>query len=226
MNTSDPPPLPAASDPIVARLRADAASSVGHGTALVVGGVVLSAVLIFGFTLLMWLVVGLPGLGLKGWFVLWMLLYAGAAIVWLRKRTALLGRPAFTYVDPRQEWTRPGTFVGRSATFGPALDYAFLAPRMVQAGLDQAGDREPPTREPFFDRCALLLRQLGRAGEQQRLETLLISDDEPTDKLDPVLEYLDRTGWIGRPSDGQRVWLSSRAKDDLPRLGVLPVTAD
>ena len=96
---------------------------------------------------------------------------------------------------------------------------------MALSGAEQGRGREPASRVQFFDRCALLLRQLGRAGEAVRLEAVRIGDEETPDKLRPVLDYLDRAGWTGRSSDNTRIWLSSRAKADLPRLGVLPATA-
>jgi hypothetical protein len=47
-----------------------------------------------------------------------------------------------------------------------------------------------------------------------------VGEDETPDKLRPVTAYLDRHGWIGQSSDGGRLWLSTRAKTDLSRLGV------
>ena len=164
----------------------------------------------------------MPGLGFTGWFVLLAVLYAAAAVLWLRARPAAIGSPAFSYVDPRTEWAGAGRFSGRYAAVGPLCDGFCFGPKMVLAGLEQGRGREPASREHFFDRCALLLRQLGKAGEAVRLESVQISDEETADKLGPVLDYLDRTGWTGGSSDRSRVWLSSRAKADLPQLGVLP----
>ena len=53
-----------------------------------------------------------------------------------------------------------------------------------------------------------------------RTDSVRIGEDETPAKLGPVTGYLDRTGWIGASSDGSRMWLSSRAKVDLPVLGV------
>ena len=222
MNTSDP--TPAAADPIVARLRADATEAVAGGMVLVAAGVGATLVSVFAATVLLWLLFGVPGIGFSGWFVLLLVLYVAAAVGWWRSRRGLTGTAAFTYLDPRQDWARPGTFAGRYAAFWPALDVFFFGPRMTLSGLEQSRGSEPASRAAFFDRCALLLRQLGRAGEAQPWDALTISDEETPAKLRPVLGYLDRTGWTGMSSDGGRVWLSSRAKVDLPKLGVLPVT--
>lgn len=218
-------PAAAPTDPLVARLRADAVASVGGGVALVGGGVAISVVTVGVIVLLLDLIVGLPGLTYSAWFVILGVVYAAGAFAWLRVREKRFARGAFEYVDPRQEWAGVGRYgdangVGVAGLAFVALDGFFFGPRMLMSGVHQSAGREPASRERFFDRCALLLRQLAKAGEQVPASTVSIGDDETPAKLAPVLNYLDRAGWTGASSDASRLWLSSRAKVDLVRLGV------
>lgn len=208
------------SDPLVTALRTEAAQSVGGGVLLIFGGVLASLFTVAAIVILIGLVVGWGDFGFWGWFILFAVLFAGGAVAWLRTRPKLLAGRAFEYTDPRQEWAGLGQYDGATAIPGLAADAVLIGPRMVQSGITQASDKEPPSRERFFDRCALLLRQMAKAGEAVRLPAVQIGEDETPDKLRPVTAYLDRAGWIGQSSDGGRLWLSSRAKVDLVRLGV------
>ncbi|MGC4032655.1 MAG: hypothetical protein QM754_13165 [Tepidisphaeraceae bacterium] len=145
-------------DPLVAKLRSEAVASVAGGAALLIGGLAAAMAVAVVLTILLWIIVGLPGLGLVGWVMLIFVLYLAAAIVWAIKRPGLQGSTAFTYVDPRGEWAGPGTYDGSIAIPGKLADYAGIPGRMVVAGVHQAMDKEPASRERFFDRCALLLR--------------------------------------------------------------------
>ena len=204
-------------------LREQANQKVGGGMALVLGGTGVSLVSAWVIVVLIWLWFGLGGLGFKLWLLIVCVLFAGAAFAWLRVRDGLLVRRSFEYRDPQQEWTLPGPFGNAMTVPGTALDYLFIGPRMILAGIHEATQREAPSRERFYDRCALLLRQIGRAGEAVPLARVRVGEDETQQKLEPVLGYLDRRGWIGLNSARDRVWLSTRAKEQLMPLGVVGV---
>lgn len=223
-----PPPITATAnsaipiDPLVTRLRADAAASTGGGMALVGGGIIVSFVTVALLVTLLWLVVGLMGLGYTAWIVILGGMFAAGAFFWLKARAARFATGAFEYVDPRQEWAGVGRYAGGigGAVFA-MLDWLFVGPRMLFAGARQMENREPPSRERFFDRCALLLRQLAKFGEAMPAKAASIGKDETAEKLSPVVSYLDRAGWVGTSSDGSRMWLSSKAKIDLMQMGII-----
>lgn len=226
--TQTPPPFTETAapampiDPLVTRLRADAVASVAGGTGLIFGGIAVSFVTVFVFVLLLAVVVGLMGLSFTAWIIILAAVYAAAAFGWLSARSKQFATGGFEYIDPRQEWAGVGRYGDGIGGAGFAiLDWLFLGPRMLMAGVHQTQDREPPSRERFFDRCALLLRQLAKFGEAMPTAAIRIGEDETDDKLSPVLNYLDRAGWIGASSDRSRLWLSSRAKVDLMQMGIL-----
>lgn len=214
-------------DPIVAKLRTEAAESTGGGAALVAGGFAVSFITVLVIVILLALIVGLPGLGWQAWIFILGLLYAGAAFGWLSARAGLFTASAFEYIDPRQEWAGVGRYGdGPQAYLFSGLDWLFIGPRMIVSGIRQTKNQEPPSRERFFDRCALMLRQLGKAGEAVPTNSLRIGEDETPAKLSPVLNYLDRADWIGLSSDRGRVWLSTKAKNFMMPLGLVSVPGE
>ena len=209
-------------DPLVTRLRTEAAASTGGGMALVGGGILVSFFTVAALVTLLWLVIGLMGLGFTAWIIILGAMFAAGAFFWLKARSAQFATGAFEYIDPRQEWAGVGRYAGGigGAVF-TILDWLFVGPRMLIAGAHQMENREPPSRERFFDRCALLLRQLAKFGEAMPATAASIGEDETAEKLSPVVSYLDRAGWVGASSDGSRMWLSSKAKIDLMQMGII-----
>ena len=201
------------SDPLVERLRHEADVAQAGGMTSVAGGAAVIVFGSFGLALLVWLLSWLwfdgAGPGLTVWTFLFVLAF-GVVV-------GLLLRPA----PPRSDAGRyvagaPPEFLER----GP-LDWPLLGPRLLVYGVRHA-QGETVARGYFYDRCALLLRQLGKRGEQMPLAALLISEDETPAMLGKVVTHLDKTGWLGTSSDKSRVWLSAKARQVLMEMGVVP----
>jgi len=203
-------------DPLVQRLRRDEDVKQGGGMATVAGG---AAIIVFGSFALGLILSGLfyiwfdsTGLGITGWTILFVLL-CGVAVGWLL-RPMPPGSGADRYVAGA-----PEDLLAR----GP-LDWPLFGPRLMVKGIRYAQGHEPFARIYFYDRCALLLRQMGKRGEQAPVTALLISDDETPLMLAKVVDYLDANGWLGTSSDKTRIWLSSKARQVLMEMGVVPDT--
>jgi len=203
-------------DPLVQRLRREEDVKQGGGMATVAGG---AAIIVFGSFALALVLSGLfylwfdsTGLGITGWTILFVLLCGVAVGLLLRPTTASTGADRYVAGAPEDLLAR-----------GP-LDWPLLGPRLIVKGIRHAQGQEPIARSYFYDRCALLLRQMGKRGEQAPVTALLISEDETPLMLAKVINYLDANGWLGASSDKSRIWLSSKGRQVLMEMGVVPDT--
>lgn len=203
-------------DPLVARLRRDADVVQAGGMTSVAGGAAICVLESLAFALIIVVLMNLwldgSVIGFTGWTIVGLLFCGGIVGLLLKPKT-------------------PGSDSGRYVAGAPPellergpIDWPLLGPRLMVVGIRHANGNEPVARGYFYDRCALLLRQLGKRGEQAPLPALLISDDETPAMLGKAIGYLDKTGWLGTSSDKQRVWLSTKGRQVLMEMGVMPKT--
>lgn len=215
-------PLPDDFDPIFARMRADEVGDAGKprtlfaiGAGITLGMVVVLSVVI---SILLWIVAGSSGIGFFGWcVVLLVLLFAYA--YWVEKRT----RGQF-YADNLHgegvDWTTGEPEPIPLAGLIKPVDQVLVGPRLIVGAYQRSKGFEARRFDQFLTRGAILVRTLGAAGGSAPLAKLPLPGETP-EVLDHVIAFLDRRNWIGHSSDGQRVWLSSRAKDDLGKWNLL-----
>ena len=212
-----PTATPLNADPLVTMLRHDIDTASQGGTLLIVGGIAISvvsaAIVALVIVGLMNLWFGTSVIGITGWLIVGLL--ACGAVVGLSLKKPLVvptGDMNYTHGVPADG------IVGEHF-----YDYPLVGPRMLVAGIKLTNVRPNPAEEHFYDRCALLLRQMAKRGEAMPAKDLLIGDDETPMMLGKVIRYLDRRNWVGASSDQSRVWLSTRGKNELLKMGLLKV---
>jgi len=212
MNTSDTPTAVSTDtlvDPLVERLREDAAKADPSGMVRMIVGVVITLLTIVIIStvlrVIMWL-----------WF-------DGSTILTLLVQIALLGGAGalmyFKCIAPAPANPIAPGYFGQPLFGIPAIDWLFVGPRLFVTGFRHGKSTDLWAQRRFLDRCALLLRQLADFGEAVKVPTLVIGEDDAL-IVQQLLDYLDAHNWIGHSSDRSRVWLSSGAKLALPTLGV------
>ncbi|MGN6507185.1 MAG: hypothetical protein ACTHM6_16645 [Tepidisphaeraceae bacterium] len=211
---------PVNADPLVQRLKSELDSASQGGSLWIMGGVALcvlsSAVVAVVLVILFNLWFGSSGIGFIGWTIVGLLVCGGVVGLMLKKKPIVEpGALHYTQGVPA-EGLEAGNF----------YEYPMIGPRMLVAGIRLANPTPNPAESHFYDRCALLLRQLAKRGEQMPTAQLLIGDDETPMMLEKVIRYLDKQNWVGASSDRSRIWLSSKAQVELRKLGIVRSAAE
>lgn len=94
------------------------------------------------------------------------------------------------------------------------IDLLFWGPRLLIDGIRRLAGRDVVKSAARLRRASFILAHLLRASEAVRAKALRIPD-EPQDEFQRVLAWLERHDYVGISSDGQRVWISSRVRDEL-----------
>jgi hypothetical protein len=102
----------------------------------------------------------------------------------------------------------------------PLLDKLLFAHRFTVGGIQRKQNASASIDTMVIERGARLVRTLGTFNEPKMPAHLLEQGDSPA-FLDHVIAHLSRRDWIGHSSDGQKLWLSSRAKNLLAQWGML-----
>lgn len=219
-------PLPDDFDPIFARMRANEIGdankpktllAIGAGITLLMAGVLSIVVCI-----LLWIGVGGSGIGFFGWLVVIVVLLT-PYMWWVEKRTHC-NFYADTLWGEGVDWTTGAARPAPMASLIRPIDTVLVGPRMIVGGIQRVKGFEARRFDQFLTRCAILIRTLGESGGAAPLAKLPLPGETP-DVLDQVIAFLDHRNWIGHSSDGQRIWLSSRAKDDLSKWNLLATAA-
>lgn len=199
------------------------------GKGSLIGGIALTfgtlAVLTLVIVLVLYIEFGSSFIGPIGWFIVLALLLAPLAI-WHEKRThgkfwadsvTLSGADWDKYAVDHDY--RPSA-VQKLLMY---LELPLLGPRLIVGGWQRQKMVDAAMVEPFLRRCAMLVYTLADYGEATQITNLVKPGDTP-DTIDRVLAHLDKRGWTGHSSDNKRIWLSSRAKDELANWGLLAST--
>ena len=211
-DTSAPPTV----DPLLARLRDEALQSGGGGVALIAGGIALT---MFMMTWPAGFIAYLTGSSISFWICY--LIALGLVVPYILRR---LNAQQIVYSDDMPDIS-PASSYGEMnlnvARFELAMlvGWLMLGPALIVEGIMQARGLDSLTKQKMLGRCAVLLRQLASAGAARPLDSLL-EGDESRDEIIKLVKYLDHRDWVGASSDFKRVWLSSKAQTELPRLGV------
>lgn len=104
--------------------------------------------------------------------------------------------------------------------FHPVLDKLLFAHRFLVGGIQRKQNIPASIDTMVIERGARLVHRLGTVNQPQLPAQLLEPDDSPT-FLGYVIAHLAERDWIGHSSDGQKLWLSSRAKNLLARWGLI-----
>jgi hypothetical protein len=104
--------------------------------------------------------------------------------------------------------------------FHPVLDKLLFAHRFLVGGIQRKQNIPASIDTMVIERGARLVRRLGAVNQPQLPAQLLEPDDSPT-FLGHVIAHLAERDWIGHSSDGQKLWLSSRAKNLLTKWGLI-----
>ncbi len=102
----------------------------------------------------------------------------------------------------------------------PLLDNILFAHRFLVGGFQRKHNAPASIDTMVIERGARLVRTLGAFNEPKMPAHLLEPGDSPA-FLDHVTAHLTKRDWIGHSSDGQKLWLSSRAKNLLATWGML-----
>ena len=229
MNLMTENAIPAASDtpadPVYLRMRGQ---ELGPAPArgILTGGIALTFAVIFVLDVVLVLALywnfGTSYLGFIGWFIVLAILLTPYAI-WADKRT----RGKFwadSVTASGADWDKYRVDRAYEPSMGSKiltwLELPLLGPRMIVGALQRQKLVDASEVEPFLRRCTMMVYQLADFGVATPTAHLAKPGDTP-EVLDRVIAYLDKRDWIGHSSDNGRVWLSSRAKDDLGNWGLL-----
>lgn len=102
----------------------------------------------------------------------------------------------------------------------PFLDRVLFAHRFVVGGLQRKQNMPASIDTMVIERGARLVHRLGAANQPQMPAQLLEPGDSPA-FLGYVICHLTERDWVGHSSDGQKLWLSSRAKHLLAQWGLI-----
>jgi hypothetical protein len=172
--------------------------------------------------------VSLQVAAMAGWPVFWVYLLAvPPLLVW---QTLHTGRESSesdgTDADlfPTQPLIHgPGAERSRPASPMDADRLFYWAPRLFVDGVRRLLGRDVVRCSATIRRGTFILAHLLRASEAVRTKALRIPD-EPIDQFQAVLRWLDRHGYIGISSDGQRVWIRTEVREALSgRMRTAPV---
>ena len=210
-----------ATDPIVARLRMQEMEKAGSGTVLLAAGALVTFVsLLFatGFLwTILWRLLGETYLSFWGWFCVLVLLLLPYLIL-LERRT----RGNFwsnSIINSGLDYGNPSS-VGDyyhqrgAATLFFYVEMLLIGPRLLIGGVNRLRGVDPVRFNQLIERSASLIRDLAAAGGSCAVEKL-VQRGEPLVDVLRIIERLDKQEWVGRSTDGKRVWLSTRAKADL-----------
>jgi hypothetical protein len=200
--------VPQTDDPVLFKMMAEErGGGEAAKTSLMLGlicTIVLSIVAGLLMTLLFVIWIGTSGITFYGWIVV-MLLLSGGICFWLDKRTR------------GKRWA-DSQIAG--PILHPILDKLLFAHRFTVGGIQRKQNAPASIDTMVIERGARLVRTLGAFNEPKMPAHLLEPGDSPS-FLDHVIAHLNQRDWIGHSSDGQKLWLSSRAKNLLATWGML-----
>ncbi len=208
MQTETVHPAVTENDPVLFKLLAD---EIGDGpnvkTPLMLGAVVtlfLSVVLGVIFTIVLWSQFGTSLLGPAGWSIFMILASAGGCYG----------------IDRMTRGKRWADTQIAGPIFHPILDKLLFSYRFVVGGYQRKQRADAKEDEAVIARGARLIHSLGAAGVPMMPAKLIEPGDTPQ-SLDLVIDHLTRRDWIGHSSDGQKLWLSSKAKNLMITWGLM-----
>ncbi len=214
-------PQPPVTDPIVARLRMQEVEKAGSGSVLLAIGAVVTFVSLFFAAAFVWTILwrlfGETYLSFWGWFCVLVLLLLPYLIT-LERRTRgnfwsdSIMNSGLDYGNP----SSVGDYYHQrgAATIFFYVEMLLIGPRMLIGGYNRFRGVDPVRFNQLIERSATLIRDLASAGGSCAVEKL-VHPGEPVVNVLRIVERLDKQEWVGRSTDGRRVWLSSRAKADL-----------
>ncbi len=198
----------AAEDPVLAQMLADeVGESAVARTALTLGLVLtlfLCAIVALVVTLLFYIWFENSGLSLPMWTVVMVAISMAICFV----------------IDRQTKGRRYADAQIAGPVFHPIADKILLPFRMLVGGMQRKRRDRASVDEIVISRGSRLIYVLG-GKDGPALPALLIEPGDTPDSLDRVIDHLTVRDWVGHSSDRQKIWLSSRAKDMLARLGLL-----
>jgi hypothetical protein len=195
-------------DPVLAQMLAEeVGESAVARTSLTLGLVLtlfLCAVVALVVTLLFYIWFETSGLGLAMWTVVMVAISMG--ICW--------------FIDNQTKGRRYADAQIAGPVFHPIGDKLLLPFRMLVGGMQRKRRERASEDQIVIERGSRLIYVLG-GKDGPTLPAHLIEPGDTPDSLDRVIDHLTVRDWVGHSSDRQKIWLSSRAKDTLARLGLL-----
>ncbi len=193
-------------DPVRARLLADEIDGQNVKTPLMLGAVVsvfFAVVLGLAVTFVLYMKFDTSLLGPAGWTIVMLVLTAGLCYG----------------IDRATHGRRWADTQIAGPIFHPILDKLLFSYRFLVGGYQRKQRADAVLDEAVIARGARLVRALGAAGVPMMPARLIEPGDTPQ-SLDLVIDHLTLRDWIGHSSDGQKLWLSSKAKNLMIQWGL------
>lgn len=200
--------LPATEDPVLFKMLAEERSGGEEAKTSLIIGLVCTILLSVGMAVLMTVLCiiwfGSSGITFYGWVLVMLGVSTGVCFL----------------IDRKTRGKRWADAQIAGPVFHPVVDKLLFAHRFLVGGIQRKQNVPASIDTMVIERGARLVHHLGAVNLPQSPAQLLEPDDSPT-FLGYVIAHLTERDWIGHSSDGQKLWLSSRAKNLLTKWGLI-----
>jgi hypothetical protein len=181
----------------------------------VIAGVIFASLI----CLLLWMIGVGSVIGWFGWLGIAALIIAG--LIWQAARSEpgeiLQGVSDHVDFDPS---SRGEHEMNMSRVHVAVIgDFAMWGPRNVVEGFSGIISRPTAARTAFFARAATMLLDLARAGSGVQVRALM-HPPENMKAFTKAIDWLDKHDYIGKSSDGTKLWITTLGKKRLADHGI------